>query len=305
MTAISHVLFLVVLVGAANPEASTQPPGSHLVIASDSSCPSVETVRQALAQIRPATEWPADLVLIRTTPHVLSIDLGRGSRKQRQLAMEPDCAARATSAALVIATWMDDLPAEVTGAPVLLERDEEDVQPPQPVRGPAHYETGAGLSAAAGGGLAPGVYVEFVRLRPESDLGWLAGMTLVAPREISVDTGVSRWMRTSAAVGAQARKIYKRLLLTADLGLAIAYTAAWGSGYAKDKTDGSFTWGPIADVRAGIPWGRFRLWTAVRAFWWLRPESVQVDARTPAGSARRDLPSWDAQGLLGLSYVLP
>jgi hypothetical protein len=301
----AHLPFLLVLVGTVDPEPAVGPPGSQLVIASDSACPSVEAVRQSLAQMRPATDWPTDLVVIRTTPHSLSIDLGRASRRQRQLTMESDCEARATSAALIVATWMDDLPAEGTSAPVLLEPDEEDLEPPLPVRGPAHYEAGAGLSAAAGGGLAPGAYVELVRLRPESDLGWLAGMALAAPREILVDAGVSRFMRTSAAVGAQARKTYQRLLLAADLGLALAYTAAWGSGYAKDKTDGSFNWGPVADLRAGIPWGRLRLWIAARASWWVRAETVQVDAKTPAGSARRDLPHWDGQGLLGLSYLLP
>jgi hypothetical protein len=295
--------FLLALVGAADSEPPDVVPGRQLVMEGDLLCPSEEAVRQALAQLRPPSEWPANLVVIRSNLQRLSIDLGRASGRQRQLAMEPDCQARATAAALVIATWMNDLPAEVTGAPVLREPKAEPATPP-PMRESAHYETGAGLSVAAGGGIQPGVYVELVRLRHESDLGWLASVTLVAPREVSVDAGISRWMRTSAAFGAQGRKVCRRLLLAADLGLALAYTAAWGSGYAKDKTDSSMTWGPVADLRAGIPWGRFRLWIAGRAGWWVRAESLQVDAKTSAGHARHDLPVWDAQGLLGLSYVL-
>jgi hypothetical protein len=100
--------------------------------------------------------------------------------------------------------------------------------------------------------------------------------------------------RTSDAghVGWQARTLYKKLLLAADLGLAGAYAAAWGSGYATNKRDGSFTWGTMADLRVGIPWGRFRFWIATRGTWWVRVQTVQIDAKTSAGSARHDLPSW-------------
>jgi hypothetical protein len=302
MTGLSSLPFLLMLVGAAaNPPADVVP-GSQLVMEGDLLCPSEEAIRQALAPMRPPSEWPADLVVIRSNLQRLSIDLGRASVKQRELVMEPDCQARASATALVIATWMDDLPAEVTGAPVLEPLDDKAEIPP---RGPAHNEIGAGLSASAGGGLQPGGYLEFVRLRPESDWGWLASLALVAPREVSLDGGNSRWMRTSAALGAQARTVFQKLLFAADFGLAAAYTAAWGSGYASDKTDASYTWGPFADLRAGIPWGRFRLWIEARANWWVRPETMQIDAKTSAGSARHDLPAWDAQGALGASYVLP
>jgi hypothetical protein len=56
---------------------------------------------------------------------------GRASDQQRDLPMEPDCQARATAAALVIATWMDDLPAVMTGAPVL-EPIKDQPLPPGP-----------------------------------------------------------------------------------------------------------------------------------------------------------------------------
>lgn len=305
MTVFSHLLLLCVLATPADAEPAASPPGNQLDIASDSSCPSADAVQGALASLRPATSWPADLVVIRATPEWLSIDLGRGSRRLRQLAMEPDCAARAASAALVIATWMDDLPAVVTGAPVLFNHDDEAETPSLPVRKPVHHETGAGLLAAVGGGMAPGMYGEFIRLRPQGDLGWQASIALVSPREVWLAGGTSHWMRTALTLGGQARKTYARLFLAADLGLAWAYTAAWGTGYGKDQTDGSFTWGAVASMRAGIPWTRVRLWTAVRAGWWLRGESIQVDARTPAGSVGSELPSWEAQGLLGMSYLLP
>jgi hypothetical protein len=292
---------LLVLAGAADGEPATVEPGPQLIMEGDLLCPSEEAVRQALARVRPPSEWPADLVVFRSNLERLTIDLGRISVRQRELAMEADCQARASAAALVIATWMDDLPASVTDAPVLQPLKDE----PPPPRGPAHHELGGGLSANALGGLQPGVYAEFLRLRPESDLGWLASLQVFAPRDDLLDGGVSHWMRTSAALGVQARTTFKRLLLAADLALAGAFVAAWGSGYVSNKSDASFTWGPMADLRAGIPWGRCRLWIGARAGWWVRAQSMQIDAKTPAGSARHDLPSLDVQGALGLSYLLP
>lgn len=300
MICLSPLPVLLALLGAAESEPAA--PGSQLVMEGDLLCPSEEAVRQALAQVRPPSEWPADRVVIRSNLQTLSIDLGRTSVRRRELTLEPDCQGRATATALVIATWMDDLPATETDAPVL-EPLAVEVAPPRP-RGPAHHEIGAGLSAGTSGGLQPGGYAEFVRLRPESDWGLLAGLAVVAPQDALVDGGVSRWMRTSVFLGAQARTMYRKLLLAADLALAGAYAAAWGSGYATDKSDGSFTWGPVADLRAGIPWGRFRLWLAVRGQWWVRAQTMQIDAKTNAGSARHDLPSWDVQGALGCSYVL-
>lgn len=302
MTWLSHVAFLLVMLGPADHEPTAAVPGSQLVLQGDLLCPSEEAVRQALAQMRPPSEWPDDLVVIRSDLQKLSIDLGRARGRQRELAIEHDCQARATAAALVIATWMDDLPATVTDAPVL-EPLKDEPQAPTP-RGPAHHEIGAGLSTSTFGGFRPGAYAELVRLRPESDWGLLASLAVLAPRDDLVDGGVSRWMRTSVALGVQARTSTHRLLLAADLGMAGAYSAAWGSGYASNKSDASFTWGPMADLRAGLPWGRFRLWIAARASWWVRGQSLQVDAKTVSGSARQDLPSLGVEGALGLSFAL-
>jgi hypothetical protein len=300
VTTLLHLPFALALLGAAAGDPAAVP-GSQLVMEGDLLCPSEEAVRQELSRMRPPAEWLADLVVIRSNLQRLSIDLGRASGQKRELAMEPDCQARAAATALVIATWMDDLPAEETDAPVLEPIKDELAPPPRPQ---AHHEIGGGLSANARDVIQPGAYAEFVRLRPKSDRGWLASLDLCAPREVLVDGGVSRWMRASVALGVQARTTYRRLLLAADLGISGAYVAAWGSGYATNKTDGSFAWGPTAGLRAGIPWGRYRLWIAARAAWWVRGQSMQIDAKTHAGSARHDLPAWDLQAVLGASYVL-
>jgi hypothetical protein len=302
MPALSSLLALLVLAQSLGTEPSANRPGGDLVIASDSACPSADAVRQALASLRPA-DWPSTVVVIQAADQSLTIDLGSSGAGQRRLAVGPDCAARAMSAALVIATWMDDLPAEVTGAPILRATD---VTPPAPSpHNSAYQEIGAGLSSALAGGWALGGHAEFVRMRAARDLGWQASIGIGAPRDIWIGNGVTRWMRATASLALHAGRESRRLLVAADLGLAFAYTAAWGTGYAENRSDRSFTWGPVAGARAGIPWGRFRLWTDLRAWRWVQPESVAIDSAASANITSAILPSWEAQWSLGGSYVLP
>lgn len=300
MLAMPNLLALLLLVQSPDDKPSTDSPDGELVIESDSSCPSVDAVRQALATLRPATDWPDTVVVIRVADQSLSIDLGSQGTRQRLLAVGPDCSARAMSAALVIATWMDELPDEVTGAPIL----RASVPPPLPSS--AYQEIGAGLSTALASGWAPGGHAEFIRMQAERSLGWQASIDVCSPREVWVGNGDTHWMRTTAAVALYARHTSRRPFVAADLGLALAYTAAWGTGYAENRSDRSMTWGPVAGARTGIPWGRFRVWTDLRVRRWFHSESVQIDSTSSDnGTSAAASPSWEGQWSLGVSYVLP
>jgi hypothetical protein len=82
-----------------------------------------------------------------------------------------------------------------------------------------------------------------------------------------------------------------------------ALTYAWGQGYVANQSDWSPTWGLVAGIRAGVPWGRIRLWIDTRALKWLREQSVQIDPITTGTPIATQLPSWDAQGVIGISYI--
>lgn len=307
MSALPNLLSLWLLAqspGAEPATPSANSPGGELVIVSDSSCPSPEAVHKALETLRPAADWPATVVEIRAVEQTLAIDLGSSGTAQRQLAVGPDCAARATSAALVIATWMDDLPATVTGAPILRAPDVPTPAPTPLPRGPAYQEIGAALSTDLAE-WSPAGHAEFIRMRAKRDLGWQASIGLASPRDVWVGNGITRWMRTSAAVALHARHALGRPFVAADLGLAIAYTAAWGTGYAVNRRDRAITWGPVAGARAGIPWGHFQLWAEARVCRWFPGDSVQIDSGASDNSTSAVLPSWEGQWSLGLSYVLP
>jgi hypothetical protein len=273
----------------------------ELVIASDSPCPSTDAVRTALTKLRPPPEWPDAEISIHAAADALTIEIESQSSVRRQIAVALDCGERATSAALVIATWMDDLPAEEAGAPTL---QASTVTSPASAPRLAHYEAGAGLTSAFAGDWAPGLRAELVRRQSADVFAWQASIDLVGPHEVAAGQGSSRWMRAGVAGGVQARSAYESFFLAADMGLEGALTVAWGAGYAEDRSDHSFTWGPVAGARAGISWGRVLLWLDLRGHWWARDDSVRIDSPSAAWVDSVDLPSWDAQGSVGVSRVL-
>jgi hypothetical protein len=295
----------------AGPAAQASPVAA-LVIESDSSCPSAEAVREALAGLRPPADWPHTTVAISAREQFLLVALGSRGASPRQVTVGADCAARAATAAVIVATWLGDLPAESVGSPILQPSRSIDAAaaPPatplpseNPTPPPALHEIGAGALAAFGGGTVPGLRVEFIRWRRERAFGWQASLALATPRDAVVGGGTTRWMRVAASVALCGRLAGRRYFLGGDGGVAAAYTAAWGQDYASNQSDQSITGGLAAGLRGGVPWGRMRIWTDVRVFGWLYPQSVQVDADGASGPAKFSLPAWDIQWALGASYA--
>ena len=301
---------LVVTFVAAKAKADVPVGGRGLVIVSDSDCPSGEAVRKALLALHPAEEWPALSAAIHATEQMLAVEIGPPKTNPRQLAVGPDCATRATAVALVITTWTGALPVEAAGTPVL-QAPAVVIQPPAEKKSvevilktdARHSEIGAGVLAAIAGGIVPGIRLEFGRMRPGSGLGWQVDVAVPAAREVNVGDGTTRWTRVSAGAGLVARWATRRLFFDGQVDGVAALTYAWGQGYMANQSDRSPTWGLAAGMRAGVPWGRVRIWIDMRALKWLREQSVQIDPVTTGNATSTQLPSWDAQGAVGISYI--
>jgi hypothetical protein len=166
-----------------------------------------------------------------------------------------------------------------------------------------HSEIGAGLLAATAGGIVPGGRLEFGRMRRGSGLGWQVDLTVPAARGVTLGGGTTHWMRVSAGAALDARWARRRFFLDGELGGVAGLSYAWGQGYVANQSDWSPTWGLVAGIRAGVPWGRTRIWIDMRACKWLREQSVQIDPVTTGNAITANLPSWDAQGAIGISYI--
>jgi hypothetical protein len=282
---------------------------ANLVITSDSSCPTGDAVREAMNGLRSPEDWPRTAVAISAKDAFLTITLGADPSNPRTIAVASDCGARAAMAALVIATWSSDLPAEVVHPPVLQPLIDANAKLASatalvvPANPPGRLELGAGLLASLGGGIVPAMRLEFGGWGRESPLGWQISLVLPWPREIALAGGTTGWTRVAANLALRGRVLTKGLQLSADAGIAAGHTMVWGRDYDRNRTEHSLTYGLVAGVRGGIPWRRMMVWADVRGTRWLYEQSVQIDSDADAVSDKVVLPSWDAQFTLGASYV--
>lgn len=290
------------------PAAAMPEPAARLSIGSDSECPSGSTIAAELAALIPPAEWPSGTVRVRATSDKLLVELVADTATQRELAATGDCTVRATTVALVIATWTGELSA--ASEPVLPSASAPRAPQPTPPAPPAipvaavhERELGAGLLLSMSGGFAPGVTMDFVQTRAPRGLGWQAGLTLPAQRELSGIGGSTHWTRAAASVALNGRITLPPVVLSMATGLAAAYTLTSGRGYPVEQDMQALTGGVMAEARAAIPWGRLRVWTGLRGCRWLWIQSVVIETQGGDRVATGDLPSWDFQWVVGLGYV--
>jgi hypothetical protein len=301
-------------VAADGPSDAGDPAGPRLTITSDSTCPSGPAVADALATLVPPTEWPSGSVRIQAVADVLVVELVSDESTQRQLRMTADCGLRATTVALVIATWTGELASDAAGAPVLRgpaaggrSRTPAEISPVTtaalPVAPATERELGAGLLLSISGGLAPGVRMDFVQTRAPEGLGWQVGLVLPAQRDRAAGGGTTSWTRAAANLAVTGRLTLRRFVVSADAGLALAYTFTSGHGYSINQGSEALTGGLVAGARLSLPWWRMRVWTDVRAYKWLFPQAIAVDSPEGDRLATVALPSFDFQWAMGLAYL--
>ena len=302
-------------IAAGVPAEASGPDQPRLTITSDTTCPSGPAVVQALATLCPPVEWPSGTVRIQAEADMLIVELIADGSTQRQLRVADDCGVRATTVALVIATWSGELSSDAAGAPVLRGQvargkasvrssSEKSPAPSAFVASTTERELGAGLLLSVSGGVAPGVRIDFVQTRAPRGLGWQAGLALPAQRERTAAGVATSWTRVASSIALNGRITLRRFAISVDAGLVGAYTSTSGHGYAVDQGAQALTGGLVAGARLALPWRRLRIWTDVRATKWLFPQTVAVDSMAGDRVASVALPSSDFQWAVGLSYLL-
>jgi hypothetical protein len=272
-------------------------------------------VAAALATLCAPADWPNGMVRIHAAADLIAVELISDGATQRQLRVTDDCAVRATTVALVIATWTGELASDAAGTPVLQQRPTyarnqapakvlpASMPTPPAVAPKTERELGAGLLLAITGGIAPGFCIDFVETRAPSGLGWQAGLTLPAQRERAADVASSSWTRASASIAINGRATLRDFAVSVEAGLVGAYTLTSGHGYSITQDAQALTGGLVAGARLALPWRRLRIWTAVRAYRWLFPQTIAVDSAAGGRVATVALPSTDFHWALGLAYL--
>ena len=315
------------LLGAIAVLASMGASGSATAInvESDSLCPSANAVREVLDHLGGRDVPRAALVTVRNRGDRLTVEFARSGdsdSETREVSVESDCELRAQAAAVVVASWLGILPGVALVVPSLAVSPVEiryskivPFPPPMPSRPSveAHASAevprerhgswlGIGLQGSAGGGLVPGLRVDFSREREGGGFafGWMASTLVTLPRSRSLDGGTSKWIRPAMGVAGIATWRSNRVQLSLDLGPLFGLTVAWGNGYPTTESDTSVTWGLTGGFRLQRLAKSSRFWLELRAIDWLRVESLQHEVLPSGPTGSAELPS--VEGLLSLGW---
>lgn len=295
-------------------------PPTMLSVLSDSSCPSAESVRQALVSLLPALPVDPVTVELRSGRGVLSIDFRWGDGvppETRVLPLPPDCQTRAGQAALVVATWLGSPRVEPfappalapvsapTSAPTLARAATPSSEPPADAAARRQTTIGVGVVNSAGRGWASGGRADVTRAPAAAGLGWGASIVATRPGDVSLAGGSSRWMVVSLAPVVKGRWTTRWLAAEVDAGPLATLAIGWGSGYDTNHADGRPSFGLTGGLRLLAHGRPFQPWIDARGAFWPVSPRLRVDAPGGTPSAVARLPTADLQLAIGMSVILP
>jgi hypothetical protein len=289
-------------------------PAHALSVVSDTDCPSAPDVQSALSDLVPAVDTPAVEVRVRSTVETLLVEFASEGEplRSRELRAEGDCAARARTAALVAAAWLDALPAQSLDAP-----EAPGVPTPQPATAPEPPQAAAPEPATT----TPRLWLGFgafgliddwgasTGVLGDGQFGGLTGpvdvgLSLAVPlaRRADLGKGTALWWRPSAELTLRVPLAHGEWIVSPGLGAVVALLRVSGSGYDHDNTDTVTTWGARAQLRVQRPWMNHGLWIEVGARIWPLEQHLRnnVNGGDPV---LRGLPRWDGQVAVGFSFA--
>jgi hypothetical protein len=283
---------------------------TNLVVRSDSDCPSGQAVTEALLAIRPDREWPVLTATIQVSEDRMQVVLGEDRNNQREIPAPADCAERATRVALVIAVWSGELPAQATGAPSLsasVPAPALTVARPAPVPVPAQkspnvFELDGAAFYSPLWGQAAGAWLGLGRTPRKGGVGVRVLAAYQSGRNLSIEGGTNQVRRFLVGAAVTYHLQLRRAFGSGDGGLVGTLTHAQGAGYDTNRADDTMNFGGIVDLRAGLCFGRLRLWWGARLLRLVHGETVKVQSITPTVANRRALNAWDAQFGVGLGF---
>ncbi|MGB7812971.1 MAG: hypothetical protein WBP56_17795 [Polyangia bacterium] len=283
------------------------------LVTSDSDCPSAAEVTNRLAGL-----WSGDNP-VSATAHVrveagrMAVDLASESEPatSRILPAEPDCESRAQAAALVIAAWLDSMPADPLGrvesvavlsvAPASLRAPTAEKPLPAQPRFSLGVAALASVDARGAGAVLSG---EAAWARLAGRFGLASGLSVPLPREMGVGQGTARWWRPVLALAVRAPLTQGAWVVDGGIGPAFGLLVVAGSGYHPDNTDVAVSWGATAGLRLAHRSSKWAYWAELRTVLWPAAQNIRSDVEGSNTPKLAALPRIEAQLGLGFSFGL-
>lgn len=275
---------------------------TNLVVRSSGDCPSARVVSEALWAARPDQEWPPLTASVEVVENRIRVSLGEDQAVWREVPAPADCADRANRAALVIAAWSEELPAQTASTPSLSVA----VPAPLPVQAvvakhsAAVFELGFSGFYSMVGGSVPGGRIELAWLRREGWWGLRAGASYQSTKSLYVDIGRTQYDRTLLGAALVLQWNRPRFFLSSDWGLAGVLVRVHGDGYSQNESASGLNVALDAEGRVGLRLRSVRIWADAVLYRWLGKETIRVDPlSTGLSSTAAALPRWDVHLGLG------
>ena len=247
-------------------------------VESAGACPQAQEVAQKVAALLPAAARTApDRARIERVGDRLQLELRRADGTPiawRRLEAQAACGELADAAAVMIATWEQELEAGRPLPPPDFDRDAPAVAetPPAP-RGRMRWELGVGFAASiAGGALLPGATLEAV-VAPHGRWAARFATVIEESQEQAFGMGTARWNRLMFMAGPS----WRAWLLDLHAEFVGSLTHVEGVGYATTHDEYVFDPGVGAGVRVALRPAPLVPWVGASAVGWLRREELRVD----------------------------
>jgi hypothetical protein len=238
----------------------------------------------------------------------IRVGLGEDQAVWREVPAPADCVDRANRAALVIAAWSGELPAQTAGAPILSVAVPAPL-PPLPVLAVAAkhsdtvFELGFSGFYSMVGGTVPGGRIELAWRRREAWWGLRVSAAYQSTKSLDVDIGRAQYDRTLLGGALVLQWNRPRYFLSSDWGLVGALLRLHGDGYTQNESASGLNVALDAEGRVGLQLRAFRIWADAVLYRWLGKETIRVDPLSTGMSSTATLPRWNVQLGLGAGVV--
>jgi hypothetical protein len=288
-------------------------------VSSNTNCPSSDAVSLKLVGLLSAGGPASASARVRAESNrdglSLFIELSTPGEEthQRVLPATGDCESRAEAAALIIAAWLDAMPAAVLAAPGIPPRIREtaptsgdatdlvEEEAPEPLpKGLRTLVGGSLLGLADGQGADAGLALDGTLLFGQFGLALNASVAL--PRGVTVGQGTANYWRPTLELNAMAQLHAAKWSLYAQAGPAVALLLVQGTGFDPNRSDYSYELSAGAGLRAMIPWKSKTAWLTVGGILWPQGRKVESTVANSTAIISAPLPGWEVRVAIGLSW---
>jgi hypothetical protein len=286
-------------------------------VSSDSNCPSSDAISQRLLGLVPAGGPASASVRVRREGATIHVELAvPGEPIQTRIAAAAgDCEERAEMAALIIASWLDVMPAGTIAAPGIPPREPRPAPVPSAEPDPVDESheprltlgkrtlVGAGIFGLADKqGSSTGAVLEAAMPNLLDPFGWLAEVALSLPRELTVGQGTARYWRPTIVLAATGEIRFGNWVVRPRAGAALGILLVSGSGYEQNGSATTVTWGGGAGVALARVWRGNELWIRFDGLAWPQGRAVR-SRQVPSGKdIEVPLPELEGRLVAGFSW---